>query len=87
MGVRVYKIFSTVVSLLSGIVAGALFRKAWKAVPAGADTAPSPTDEDRRMREILPAAAAQGAVTAVVKAAMSRGGAKGVRRLTGTWPA
>ncbi|AXK37099.1 DUF4235 domain-containing protein [Streptomyces armeniacus] len=87
MGARVYKIFSTVVSLVSGILAGALFRKAWKAVPAGPDTAPSATDEDRRMREILAAAAAQGAVTAVVKAAMSRGGAAGIRRVTGNWPA
>ncbi len=36
--------------------------------------------------EVLTAAALQGAIFAVVKAAVDRGGAAGVRRLTGEWP-
>jgi len=34
----------------------------------------------------LPAAAAQGAVYAAVKAAVDRGAAEGTRKLTGVWP-
>ena len=36
--------------------------------------------------EILAAAALQGATFAVVKAAVDRGGATGVRKATGQWP-
>jgi hypothetical protein len=35
---------------------------------------------------VLPAAALQGAVFALVKAAIQRGGARGFERLTGVWP-
>ncbi|MFD0823500.1 DUF4235 domain-containing protein, partial [Micromonospora zhanjiangensis] len=52
--------------------------------PAG--TASGLTDEDRGWGEILAAAALQGAIFAVVRAAVDRGGAVGVRRLTGRWP-
>ena len=34
----------------------------------------------------LPAAALQGAIFALVKAAVDRGGAEGFRKLTGVWP-
>ena len=47
---------------------------------------PAPTDEDRGWGEILAAAALQGAIFSVVRAAVDRGGAVGVRRLTGRWP-
>ena len=43
-------------------------------------------DMERRWGEILAAAALQGAIFAVVRAAVDRGGAVGVRRLTGRWP-
>ena len=36
--------------------------------------------------EVLAAAALQGAIFAVVKAAVDRGGAVGVQKLTGEWP-
>ncbi|WP_079166749.1 DUF4235 domain-containing protein [Streptomyces oceani] len=87
MSGRMYKLFQTGLSLGSGMLAGALFKKLWKAAPVGGDTAPAPTDEERRLREILLAAAVQGAVTGLVRAATSRGGAVGVRRATGSWPA
>src|SRR5439155_468684 len=43
-------------------------------------------DEVRSWTEILIAAALQGAIFAIVKAAVDRGSAKGVRQLTGSWP-
>jgi predicted metal-dependent enzyme (double-stranded beta helix superfamily) len=77
------------IGLLGGVAAGALagfiFKQVWK-VTAGDDDAPNATDEDRGWGEILLAAAIQGAIFAVVKAAVDRGGAAGVRRLTGEWP-
>ena len=77
------------VGLLLGVAAGAIasfaFKEVWKVV-AGDDDAPQATDEERGWGEILAAAALQGAIFALVKAAVDRGGATGVRRLTGQWP-
>lgn len=81
-----YKIFSLLSGLLSGILAGLIFKRVWKAV-AKQEEAPLATDEDRGWREVLPAAILKGAIVALVKAIVGRGGAAGVRRLTGTWPA
>lgn len=48
---------------------------------------PHATDEEGGWGEILAAAALQGAIFAIVKAAVDRGGRQGVRKLTGRWPA
>ena len=80
-----YKLFSLVLGVVSGMLAGAVFKKMWKAL-AHQEEAPAPTAEDRGWHEVLPAAALKGATVAVVKAAVGRGGAASVRRLTGTWP-
>ncbi|MGW4698786.1 DUF4235 domain-containing protein [Streptomyces sp. NPDC004285] len=69
----------------SGLAAGIAFRQAWKAM-GHEGAAPAPTEESGTWREILVSAALQGAIFAVVKAAVDRAGATGVRRLTGTWP-
>lgn len=69
-----------------GVLAGAVFRRVWRLVDDKQD-APSPTDEDRGWREVLVASALQGMIFAMVRAAVDRSGAAGVRRLTGTWPA
>jgi hypothetical protein len=71
--------------MAGGMLAGAIFRQVWKRA-AGEEDAPRPTDESRGWREILVAAAVQGAIFAVVKAAVDRGSAAGFRRLTGHWP-
>ncbi|GGO90216.1 DUF4235 domain-containing protein [Wenjunlia tyrosinilytica] len=81
----VYKPVGLALGAFSGLVAGALFKRVWKAVAHEQDT-PDSMDENRAWREILLAAALQGAIFAVVKAAADRGGATAVRRLTGTWP-
>jgi hypothetical protein len=80
-----YKPVALAVSVLGGMVAGAIFKRVWR-LAAGEDEAPKATDADRGWPEILIAAALQGAIFAVVKAALDRGAAEGTRKLTGTWP-
>ncbi|GGM40914.1 membrane protein [Micromonospora sonchi] len=84
IGKVAYRPLGIVAGIAAGAIAGAIFRQVWKMTGDG--DAPSPTDEDRHWGEILAAAALQGAIFAVVRAAVDRGGAVGVRRLTGRWP-
>jgi hypothetical protein len=81
----IYKPVSILVSVLGGTLAGAIFKRVWK-VAAGEDEAPNATDAERGWREILTAAALQGAIFAFVKAALDRSAAAGTRKLTGVWP-
>jgi hypothetical protein len=80
-----YKPFGIIFGLLGGVLASALFGKVWKAV-THQDDAPDASDEERGWKEILPAVALKGALAGVVRAVIHRGGATGVRSLTGTWP-
>jgi hypothetical protein len=80
-----YKPVGLLLGIAAGALAGAIFKQVWK-VASGDDDAPNATDEDRGWGEILAAAAIQGAIFAVVKAAVDRGGAAGVRKMTGSWP-
>jgi hypothetical protein len=80
-----YRPFGILFSVLGGIMAGAIFKQVWKLV-AGEEEAPKAKESEYGWREILPAAAAQGAVFALVKAAVDRGGAEGFKKLTGVWP-
>jgi hypothetical protein len=81
-----YKPLGLIVGAFGGMVASAAFKRVWKAVDAGQE-APSPTEEDSSWGTVLAAAALQGVIFAVVRAAVDRAGATGVRRLTGRWPA
>jgi Protein of unknown function (DUF4235) len=72
-------------SVLGGIIAGAIFKQIWRRV-AGEDDAPGARESEYGWKEFLPAAAAQGAVFGLVKAAVDRGGARGFEKLTGVWP-
>jgi Protein of unknown function (DUF4235) len=81
----VYKPVSMLVSVLGGVLAGVIFKRIWK-ITAREDDAPKATDAQRGWREVLLAATLQGAVFAVVKAAVDRGAAEGTRKLTGVWP-
>ena len=80
-----YKSITMGASVLGGLLAGTVFKKVWQ-LAAGEDEAPKPTDAERGWVEVLVAAALQGAVAAMVRAAVDRGTAAGTRRLTGTWP-
>ena len=80
-----YKPVSILVSVLGGIVAGAIFKQIWK-LAAHEDDAPKATDIRRGYGEVLLAAALQGAIFALVKAALDRGAAQATLKLTGFWP-
>jgi hypothetical protein len=80
-----YKPFSLAFGVAGGILAGIVFKQVWKLM-ADEDDAPEATSEDHSWAEVLLAAALQGAIFAVVKAAVDRGGAAGVKKLTGEWP-
>jgi predicted metal-dependent enzyme (double-stranded beta helix superfamily) len=70
---------------LAGVVAGAVVKRVWR-LAAGEEDTPDALDEQRGWGEIMAAALLQGAVFAVVRAAVDRASAQGVRRLTGRWP-
>ncbi|MDT0442250.1 DUF4235 domain-containing protein [Streptomyces johnsoniae] len=80
-----YRPVGLISGTLGGLVAGAVFKQGWKSLRHDEHTWGA-TDRDRSWREIWLAAAAQGAVFAVVKATVDRAGAKAVHRATGTWP-
>jgi len=71
--------------VLAGIVSGIVFKQVWKAV-ANEDDAPKALESDYSMKEVVLAAAIQGAIFAATKAAIDRAGARGFTKLTGTWP-
>jgi hypothetical protein len=85
MAKALYTPVSLLFSVLGGVAAGAVFKQIWKRI-AGEEDAPEALESEYAWREVLPAAALQGAVFALVKAAMQRGGARGFERLTGVWP-
>jgi hypothetical protein len=80
-----YRLVSLGLSLASGMLAGALFKQLWKLIAREQD-APQATDPQRSWKEILPAAALQGAVFATVNATVERGAAQSGRKLTGSSP-
>jgi hypothetical protein len=80
-----YKPLSLAAGVAGGIIATAIFKRVWKVI-ADEDEAPTATSRDYGWGAVLAAAALQGAIFAVVKAAIDRGGAEGVRKLTGEWP-
>ena len=81
----IYKPFGLIVGVLGGLAARALFKRVWSAA-GHEDKAPKPTDEGKGWREVVLAAAAEGAVFGGVKAVIDRAGATGFAWLTGAWP-
>ena len=80
-----YKAVDLIAGIIGGVLAGLIFKTVWGIIQQG-DEAPKPTDEQRGWREILLAAGLQGAIFALIKAAIDRGTAEGTRKLTGIWP-
>ncbi len=80
-----YKPLGVLVGVIGGLLAAASFKQVWRRVGRD-DDAPSATDHTHGLSEVLLAAALQGAVFGVVKAAVDRAGAVGYQRLTGVWP-
>jgi hypothetical protein len=80
-----YKPFGIMFGVLGGLLGGVVFKQVWKRI-AGEEDSPKARESEYSWGEVLPAAALQGAIFALVKAAVDRGGAKGFERLTGVWP-
>ncbi|MGY1603363.1 DUF4235 domain-containing protein [Geodermatophilus sp. SYSU D00815] len=71
--------------ILAGTLSGIIFKQVWKQI-ADEEDAPSALQSEYRMREVVLAAALQGAIFAATKAAIDRAGARGFTKLTGSWP-
>lgn len=80
-----YRPVGLLAGLAAGSLSGAIFKQVWRRV-AHKDDAPSALQSEYSFGEVLLAAAIQGAIFALVKAAIDRAGAKGFQRLTGAWP-
>ena len=80
-----YRPVGLVAGVVAGAISGAVFKQIWKLV-AQEDDAPTALQSEYRMREVVLAAAIQGAIFAATKAAVDRAGARGFTKLTGTWP-
>lgn len=80
-----YKPLGMIFGVLGGVAGGALFKRVWKWV-SGDDDAPKATQHGHGWREVLIAAALQGAIFGLVKAAVDRAGATAYHKATGTWP-
>jgi hypothetical protein len=82
-----YRPFGIVSSVLGGLVAGAVFKQVWKHATPGAESdSPKALESEYSLRQVLAAAAVQGAIFAVVKALIQRTGARAFERATGDWP-
>ena len=80
-----YRPIGLIGGIAAGIVSGAIFKQIWKLI-ANEDEAPDALQSEYRMREVVLAAAIQGAIFAATKAAIDRAGAQGFTKLTGSWP-
>ena len=80
-----YRPVGLVASIAAGAIASALFKQIWKRV-ADEDDAPDAMQSEYPLGQVLLAATLQGAIFALIKALIDRGGAKGFQRLTGSWP-
>jgi hypothetical protein len=85
MSTALYKPLSLAVSVLGGVVASSIFKQIWK-VLSHDEEPPRARSSEYTWREILPAAAVQGAVFGLVKATLDRAGARGFQKITGVWP-
>ncbi len=80
-----YRPIGLVGGIAAGVISGAIFKQVWKVV-AKEEDAPSALQGEYRMREVVLAAAIQGALFAATKAAVDRAGAQAFTKLTGAWP-
>jgi hypothetical protein len=80
-----YRPIGLIGGILAGTLSGIIFKQVWKQI-ADEDDAPSALQSEYPMREVVLAAALQGAIFAATKAAIDRAGAHGFTKLTGSWP-
>jgi hypothetical protein len=80
-----YRPIGLIGGILAGTLSGIVFKQIWKQVSDEED-APTALQSEYSMKEVVLAAAIQGAIFAATKAAIDRAGARGFKRLTGAWP-
>jgi hypothetical protein len=80
-----YRPVGLLAGILAGLVSGTIFKQVWKLI-AKEDDAPGALQSEYSMKEVVLAAAIQGAIFAATKAAIDRAGAQGFSKMTGTWP-
>ena len=80
-----YRPIGLVAGILAGTLSGIVFKQIWKQI-ADEDDAPTALQSEYSMKEVVIAAAIQGAIFAATKAAIDRAGARGFKQLTGAWP-
>lgn len=73
-------------SVAGGLLAGKLFTEIWQRLSPSDLEPPDPKDLDRSGREAITAAALQGLVFGLVRAAVDRAGAHGYRAVTSESP-
>jgi hypothetical protein len=74
-------------SVLGGLVAGAIFKQVWRRAASGEKSdPPTALETSYSFREILVAAAVQGAIFSVVKTVIDRQGARLFEKWSGEWP-
>jgi len=82
-----YQPIGLVSSVVAGVVAGQVFQRLWKrVVPGDHADPPNALQSEYTWKEVMVGALIQGAVFSVVRAAVSRGGARLFERWTGEWP-
>lgn len=85
MAKLIYRPLGLLLSILGGILAGAVFKRVWKRA-SGKENPPKPRESEYGWRELIAAAMLQGALLGLVKAAVDRSGARAFQKLTGSWP-
>lgn len=80
-----YKPIGLIGGIVAGTLSGVIFKQIWKHV-ADEEDAPQALQSEYTMKEVVLAAAIQGAIFAATKAAIERAGARGFSKVTGAWP-
>lgn len=81
-----YKPIALILGILGGMLAGKVVSTVWMRLDGDNDIPPAPDQKESNWGMVLLGAGLQGAIYAIVKAAVKRGGAQGVEMVTGTWP-